>query len=92
MRDQRYGVTAILMRALALYRVNCRVKSLLPGHENTCRTDIVPRSLETRSDAIAIASSNQVRCPLRARECARAFLNLHFNFDRCTTIELLSSC
>jgi len=72
MREQRCGVTAILIRALALYRVNCRVKSLPPGHGNTCRTDIVPRShlAETKGDAIA--SSNQLRC-------ARAFLNLHFN-------------
>lgn len=38
MRDQRYEVTAILIRTLALYHVNCRVKSLPPRHGNTCRT------------------------------------------------------
>lgn len=37
MRGQRYGVTAILIRTLALYHVNCRAKSL-PPYGNTCRT------------------------------------------------------
>jgi len=38
MRDQRCEVTAILIRTLALYHVNCHVKSLPPRHGNTCRT------------------------------------------------------
>lgn len=38
MRDRRHGVTAILIRALTLYHVNWRIKSLPPRDGNTCRT------------------------------------------------------
>lgn len=80
MRDQYYGVTAILIRTLALYHVNCRVKSLPPRHGNTCRTFYGYRCSVSRTRARRDRDrASWINYNLRLAR-ARAFLNLHFNF------------
>lgn len=83
MRDQRCGVTAILIRTLALYHVNCHVKSLPPRHGNTCRTfhgyrraafDLTYAG-ETRSRSRLV---NQLLQPPPA-SCARARARVRFS-------------
>lgn len=89
MRDQRCGVTAILIRTLALYHVNCRAKSLPPRQGNTCRTFRgyvgARRSISSRARSregetiVRVRGRSAPRKSITNLRLAR-FLNLHFNF------------
>lgn len=91
MRDQRYGVTAILIRTLALYHVNCRVKSLPPRHGNTCRTFYGYRCAAFGltyggQDAIAIALRESITTSA-SRAHARARFSIYILISRFERID-----